>query len=219
MPCAVAQVNARTFLQALQDRNQEYSAQTKQLNATILHLEEKLAKYLKIEEEFSALELPLGYTNKSFSELITKYNEIKVGTPVFLTFLQRVPLDTNIACSMYDRPFIHHGIQEELMTVKAELLERQATWDAEKELLLQNQTGASQPIMSTMVSHEAGGAEDRLREQLRRQSKMVRALRDVIKQLGVSAKLTPCAKALAVSMTSQYPSHSQNVVILVSIQS
>lgn len=65
-------------VQEIQERKLEYSAHTKQLNATILHLEEKLAKYLKIEEEFSILELPLGYTQGSFLELITKLNAVKV---------------------------------------------------------------------------------------------------------------------------------------------
>jgi hypothetical protein len=66
-------------MQEIQDRKLEYSAETKKLNATILNLEEKLAKYLKIEEEFTALELPLGYTRESFTELICKFNVTKVS--------------------------------------------------------------------------------------------------------------------------------------------
>lgn len=80
MRSTVVQGTHLVYLQEIQGRKLEYSAQTKQLNATILHLEEKLAKYLKIEEEFTALELPLGYTHESFLALITKFNETKVIT-------------------------------------------------------------------------------------------------------------------------------------------
>ena len=66
-------------LQEIQDRKLENSTQAKKLNATILQLEEKLAKYLKIEEEFTSLELPPGYTHESFMELMTKFNETKVS--------------------------------------------------------------------------------------------------------------------------------------------
>lgn len=66
-------------LQEIQDRKLENSTQAKKLNATILQLEEKLAKYLKIEEEFTSLELPPGYTHESFLELMTKLNETKVS--------------------------------------------------------------------------------------------------------------------------------------------
>lgn len=75
---AVVQVIHAVYLQEIQGRKLESSTQSKQLNATILHLEEKLARYLKIEEEFTSLETPLGYTHESFLELITKFNETKV---------------------------------------------------------------------------------------------------------------------------------------------
>jgi thermostable 8-oxoguanine DNA glycosylase len=50
----------------------------KQLQANILRLEEKLAKYLKIEEEFEAIATQSKSQPEKFELLITKYNDTKV---------------------------------------------------------------------------------------------------------------------------------------------
>lgn len=79
-------------------------------------------------------------------------------------------------------------LQEELIRTRAEVLEKDVAWNSERELLLQQQAPPHtnpQPIVAPASGDS--GAEAKLREQLRRQDKMVRALRDVIKQLGVSS--------------------------------
>jgi hypothetical protein len=211
-------------LQEIQDRKLEYSAQTKKLNGTILHLEEKLAKYLKIEEEFTALELPLGYTHGSFLELISKFNETRVRMQPSHRFAYVIQPFLKMFVGSCDCR-MPEELQEELTRVRAELLDKDAAWSAERELLIQQQAPPihSQPILQP--ASVGSSAEEKLREQLRRQDKMVRALRDVIKQLGVSPssfpsrpfynhKLLDAVQFLNQFSTKSIPWHEPSVSIL-----
>lgn len=66
-------------MQELEDCKLEYSSQFKKLHEKLQRVEEKLAKYLKIEEDFDAMELSSNSQPKKFEVLVTKYNEMKVS--------------------------------------------------------------------------------------------------------------------------------------------
>lgn len=77
-------------------------------------------------------------------------------------------------------------MQTELTILKAEISEKEASWLAERDALLQPQQ-PQQPQQTTRHPKpvQDPGIEVKLREQLAKKDKLVRALRDIVKKFGV----------------------------------